>query len=191
HAGILHALLARTHRPLNDVFHHGLELCPRQLLYQVLRSAGIRGDEGQIDLCLHGRGKFDLGALGCITQTLQRHLVALAAKVETFVLLEFVNQPVHKLLVDVVAAEVRVTIGGFHLDDAFADLRIEISNVPPPKSYTAMVSSLPLSSPYASAAAVGSLMIRFTSSPAILPASLVACRCASLKYAGTVTTASV
>ena len=45
--------------------------------------------------------------------------------------------------------------------------------------------------PYASAAAVGSLMIRSTSSPAIRPASLVAWRCASLKYAGTVITASV
>src|SRR4030095_1584393 len=32
-------------------------------------------------------------------------------------------------------------------------------------------------------------MIRFTSSPAILPASFVAWRCASLKYAGTVMTA--
>jgi hypothetical protein len=39
--------------------------------------------------------------------------------------------------------------------------------------------------------AVGSLMIRRTSSPAIRPASLVACRWASLKYAGTVMTASV
>ena len=45
--------------------------------------------------------------------------------------------------------------------------------------------------PNASAAAVGSLMIRLTSSPAILPASLVAWRCESLKYAGTVMTASV
>ncbi len=33
-------------------------------------------------------------------------------------------------------------------------------------------------------------MIRSTLSPAICPASLVACRWASLKYAGTVTTAS-
>ena len=45
--------------------------------------------------------------------------------------------------------------------------------------------------PYAKAAAVGSLMIRSTSNPAIRPASLVAWRCASLKYAGTVITASV
>mmetsp|Transcript_78629 Transcript_78629/g.208688 ORF Transcript_78629/g.208688 Transcript_78629/m.208688 type:complete len:244 (+) Transcript_78629:213-944(+) len=43
--------------------------------------------------------------------------------------------------------------------------------------------------PNASAAAVGSLMILSTSRPEILPASLVACLWASLKYAGTVTTA--
>ena len=34
-------------------------------------------------------------------------------------------------------------------------------------------------------------MMRSTSRPAILPASLVACLCESLKYAGTVTTAWV
>ena len=65
----------------------------------------------------------------------------------------------------------------------------ETSNVPPPRSKTRIVWSDSLSSPYASEAAVGSLMIRFTSSPAILPASLVAWRWSSLKYAGTVITA--
>jgi hypothetical protein len=39
--------------------------------------------------------------------------------------------------------------------------------------------------------AVGSLIMRMTLRPAIVPASFVACRCASLKYAGTVITASV
>jgi hypothetical protein len=70
-------------------------------------------------------------------------------------------------------------------------LVIDTSNVPPPKSYTAIillsVSSKPI--PYAKLAAVGSLMILNTSNPASLPASRVACRCASLKYAGTVITA--
>ena len=50
----------------------------------------------------------------------------------------------------------------------------DTSNVPPPRSYTRIFWGSPLSSPYASAAAVGSLMIRSTLSPAILPASLVA-----------------
>ena len=68
--------------------------------------------------------------------------------------------------------------------------RIETSNVPPPKSYTRIVSDLScLSSPYAKDAAVGSLIILSTSSPAILPAFLVACLWLSVKYAGTVITA--
>ena len=67
--------------------------------------------------------------------------------------------------------------------------RIEMSNVPPPRSYTATTSSFFLSRPYASAAAVGSLTMRRTSSPAIWPASLVAWRWLSSKYAGTVMTA--
>jgi len=60
--------------------------------------------------------------------------------------------------------------------------RTEISKVPPPRSKTAILPSCSfLSKPYAKAAAVGSLMIRFTVSPAISPASFVAWRCASLK----------
>merc|ERR1719327_460987 len=69
----------------------------------------------------------------------------------------------------------------------------DTSKVPPPRSKTRIVDSPPprpfLSRPYAMAAAVGSLMIRITFSPAMAPASLVAWRCESLKYAGTVTTA--
>ncbi len=65
----------------------------------------------------------------------------------------------------------------------------DTSNVPPPRSNTRIVWSFSLSSPYASDAAVGSLMMRSTSRPAISPASLVAWRCASSKYAGTVMTA--
>ena len=67
---------------------------------------------------------------------------------------------------------------------------IVTSRVPPPKSKTRIfMSSLDLSSPNASDAAVGSLMMRTTSSPAIVPASLVAWRWLSSKYAGTVMTA--
>src|SRR5436190_8301677 len=65
----------------------------------------------------------------------------------------------------------------------------DTSKVPPPRSKIRIVWSVSLSSPYASEAAVGSLMIRLTSSPAIWPASLVAWRWSSLKYAGTVITA--
>ena len=66
-----------------------------------------------------------------------------------------------------------------------------MSNVPPPRSKTAILPVFFLSRPYASAAAVGSLRMRRTLRPAIVPASFVAWRCASLKYAGTVMTASL
>ena len=62
-------------------------------------------------------------------------------------------------------------------------VRRETSNVPPPKSKirTFLSPWFFLSSPYAMAAAVGSLMILRTFNPAMAPASLVACLCESLK----------
>ena len=48
------------------------------------------------------------------------------------------------------------------------------SNVPPPRSRTQIFPSPFLSRPYARAAAVGSFTSRWTSSPAIFPASRVA-----------------
>ena len=120
-ARVFHALLARTNRALNDVLDHAFELCTGQLLYQVLRSARVGSDEWKINLCLHRGRKLDLGALGRVTQTLQCHLVALAAQVEAFVFLEFVDEPIHQALVDVVAAEVSVTVRGLNFDHTFAD----------------------------------------------------------------------
>ena len=120
-ARVLHALLARTDRALDDLFDHAFELRAGHLLDQVLRTAGIRRDERQIDLGLHGGRELDLGALGRVAQTLQRHFVALAAKIEAFVLLEFVNEPIDDALVEVVTAQVRVAVGSFDFDYAFAD----------------------------------------------------------------------
>src|SRR5579872_1220910 len=120
---IFHALLAWSDRALNDVFNHAFELGAGQFLDQVLGTAGIGRDERQIDLCLHGCGEFDLGALSRVPKTLQSHFIALAAKVEAFLFLEFVDEPVDQALIDVVAAEVSVTIGGLDFDDAFADFK--------------------------------------------------------------------
>src|SRR5208282_2256515 len=122
-AGVLHALLRRPYRPLQNVLDHRFELGPSELLHQVLRAGSIRRNKRQIDLVLHGGRKLDLGPLRRVAQTLQSHLVALATQVEPFIFLEFINQPIHQPLIDVVAAQVRVTIGRFHLDHAFADLK--------------------------------------------------------------------
>ena len=69
--------------------------------------------------------------------------------------------------------------------------RIEISNVLPPKSYTAIFLFIFLSAENASAEAVGSLIIRRHSRPAIVAASFILCLCESEKYAGHVITAWV
>src|SRR5947209_180524 len=120
YACIFQSLPGRLDRTLDDVFDHLLQLGPGEFLYQVLGAGGIGGDEGQVDLGFHGGGKLDLGLFRCVTQTLQGHFVALAAQVQSFFLLEFVYQPFHNALVNVVAAEVGISVGGLHLDHAFA-----------------------------------------------------------------------
>ena len=82
----------------------------------------IGRNEWQIDLRLDRRRELDLGALGSVAQTLQRHLIALAAKIQAVFLAELVGQPAYDALVDVVAAQVGVSVRRFDLDHAFADL---------------------------------------------------------------------
>ena len=71
---------------------------------------------------LHGGGELYLCSFRRVTQALQGHLIAFAPQIETLIFLEFLDQPVDDSLVDVIAAEMRVAVGRFHLDDAFADL---------------------------------------------------------------------
>ena len=68
----------------------------------------------------------------------------------------------------------------------------EMSKVPPPKSNTRrFFSSFEFWKPEVKAAAVGSLIMRRGSRPAMMAASRVDCLCVALKYAGHVTTALV
>ena len=85
----------------------------------------------------------------------------------------------------------RVAVGGLHFEHAVAD--VEDRHVEGAAAQVEHQDRLVgfLLKPVDSAAAVGSLMMRSTSTPAIRPASFVAWRCASLKYAGTVITALV
>ena len=89
----------------------------------MLRTASVRGDEGQVDLSLHGGGKLDLGFLCRIAKALKRHLIAFAAQIQPFFLLKLLYQPFHNALVNVVATQVGITIGGLHLNHAFADFQ--------------------------------------------------------------------
>ena len=160
----------------------GIDLSADKMALQVevLRAFLRGGDERQVDLRRHRRGELDLRLLGGLVEPLQRHLVG--GEVDPLVALELRDHPVDDRLVEVVAAEVVVAVGRLDLEDAVAELEhrhVERAAAEVEDEDRLVAPSL--SSPYASAAAVGSLMIRRTLRPAILPASFVASRCALLK----------
>ena len=119
--GVLQRLLARLDAALDEVLDHLLEPGAAELGEEVFRAAGVGGDEGQVDLAFGHRRQFALGLLGGFLQALHGHGVA--AQVDALVALEFVHQPVNDALVEIVAAEMGVAVGGFHLDDVVADVQ--------------------------------------------------------------------
>ena len=77
-------------------------------------------DERQVDVGLGNRRQLHLGLLGRLLQALERHPVL--AEIDAVALLELGDDPVDDALVEVVAAQVRVAVGGLHLDDPLAHL---------------------------------------------------------------------
>ena len=118
--GVLQRLLAGIDGAIDQIADQHLQLGAADLERQMLRPGGVRGDEGQVDLGLRGRGELDLGFLSGFLQTLQRQLVA--AKINALILLELIGHVVDQAKVEVLTAEEGVTIGGLHLEDAVADL---------------------------------------------------------------------
>ena len=116
--GVFQSQFHRLHGALEQVVHHLLEARARQLQLHVHWSACARGDERQVDLRLHHLRQLDLGLLRRFLQPLQRH--AVLAQVDVVLFLELIDEPVHDLLVHVVAAQVRVTVGGLYFHHAAA-----------------------------------------------------------------------
>ena len=104
----------------SSVLRQLVELGARQPHVEVLGTARVGGDERQVDLRLLRGGELDLGLLGRLVETLQRHRVG--AQVDALGLLELGHEPVDDRLVEVVAAEVVVTGGRLDLEHAVADL---------------------------------------------------------------------
>ncbi len=87
---------------------------------------GVGRQERQIDFGFEHVGQLDLGFFGSFLEALQRHLVL--GNVDAGFLLKLLHQPVNNALVDVVAAQVGVAVGGFHFHHAvahFQDRNIE------------------------------------------------------------------
>ena len=119
-AGVLERVLDRSARLLDQIPDELLELRPRKGHDEVLWTRRIGRDVREVDLRRHRRGQLDLGLLGSLLEALEGLLVL--REVDALVLLELGQQPLDDALVEVVAAEVGVTVGGLDLEDALAEL---------------------------------------------------------------------
>ena len=113
-AGVVQRDAAGLDRLLDEVIDEGLQLGAGQLDREVLRARGVGRDIRQVDLGLLRAGQFDLGALCGVLQALQGHRVL--AQVDALLLLELLDEVVDDALVEVLAAEEGVAIGGQHLE---------------------------------------------------------------------------
>ncbi len=98
-----------------------LKLGAGQILLQVLRTSLVRRDERQIHRRLHGGGQLNLRFLGGLLQPLQCH--GILAKINALLTLELIGQEVDQLLIEVVAAEMRVAGDGKHLEHPIAHIQ--------------------------------------------------------------------
>ena len=86
----------------------------------MLGAVGIGGDEGQVDVGGGGAGQLDLSLLSGFLQTLGSHLIL--AQVDVVLALEVLGHPVDDALIEVIAAQVGITVGGQNLGNAVAHL---------------------------------------------------------------------
>ena len=86
----------------------------------MLGAGSVSRDEGQVDLAAHSAGQLDLCLLGSFLQALSGHLIL--AQVDAVLGLEGVCHPVDDALVEVVAAQMGVAVGGQNFGDAVAHL---------------------------------------------------------------------
>jgi hypothetical protein len=160
------------------------------LMFEVQRRLPRGGHVREVDGGLLRRRELDLGLLRGVAEALQGHLVL--GQVDPLVLAKLGSIIQSMIgLVDVVAAEVGVAVGALDLDEVFADL--EDRDVEGAAAEVVHGDELVLLLVEAVREGRGGGLVddARTLSPAILPASLVAWRWLSLKYAGTVITASV
>ncbi len=122
----LSAWLHRALDALDQRVDQLLELGSRDRHLQVLRTVGVGRDERQIDVGRLGGAELLLGLFAGLLQPLQGHRVL--AEVDALLFLELVGHVVDQHFVEVVAAEVRVAVGGDHAEHAvghFEDRDVE------------------------------------------------------------------
>ena len=120
-ARVLQAGLHGFDGALEQIVGELLHLGAREGFLDVLRPAGVRRDEGQVDVVLRRAGEGDLGFLGLLLDALES--VGLLAQIHALLAFEFIQNPIHELVVPVVAAQMRVAIRGLHFENAIADFQ--------------------------------------------------------------------
>ena len=118
---IAHSLTNRAHGAFNQICSHSFEFSTGQVHIQMFRAVSTCSDERQVDVGAHNAGQFDFSFFSSLTQTLHSHTVG--RKVNAFGFLEFVNHPVHDFLIEVIAAQMSITVGCFYFEYAVADIQ--------------------------------------------------------------------
>ena len=116
-----HGLMHRVHGALHQILGQLIELCPGESKVEMLRAGSVCRDEGQVDIGLGHAGKLDFRLLSRLHQTLGSHLVS--GQVDAVLLLELLHHPVHDLMVEVIAAQVGIAVGGQHFKGAAGKLQ--------------------------------------------------------------------
>ena len=81
----------------------------------------IAGDERQVDVGAHHAGQVNLRLFGSLFQALVSHAVLF--KVDAVFFLKVIDDPVDDALVEIIAAETVVAVGGQHFKHAVADFQ--------------------------------------------------------------------
>ncbi len=143
--GVFEGLDHRTTAALEEVSVSFSNWARVMVMARCLGPLLIGRDERQVDV---GRGlerEVLLGFLGCLLEPLKGHLIF--AEVDPLLFLELIGDVVHQGLVPVVAAQWVSPLVERTSKTPSATSRIEMSNVPPPRSKTAIFSFFFLSSP--------------------------------------------
>ncbi len=119
--GVFCRAVASPEAPLHQTGRQLLQPGTAQRQLEMFRPTGVGCDEGQVDLSLHHGGQLDLGLFSRLFQPLQSH--AILAQINALLLPELVGHPVDDDLVEVIAAQEGVAVGGFDLEHAVAHVQ--------------------------------------------------------------------
>ena len=120
-AGVFERGPAWRFQLVQQIGNQALKLGPGNFNVQVLGTTGIRGNERQVYIGLHGRGEFHLGFFRRFFEPLQGHLVS--SQVDALIFLKFICQKIDEPQIEVLTTQMGVTVGGLDFKYAFTDLQ--------------------------------------------------------------------